>query len=154
MIMLMIRLTVILSISVLLLSCDGEQLAGGDFSAGRTPEWTVQQYQYFIDQNQFEAAKQLSTPAEKTRLDRLAAVMVRESLDDAVLNTDFLKITCREGRKAVYCRCLVEDEYERYEMVYKLVPGEDQWLVDAPNGHGGEEEVIEEVLDGMKEIMQ
>lgn len=154
--MLYMRLSVVLLMCLLLGACHDEQTAAGTLDSGRTPEWIVQKYQQFVDQNQFESAKELSTPAERTRLDRLAAVMVREALAEAILNTKFLQINCDTEKKVAYCQCLVEDEYERYEMAYKLVWEEGQWLVDAPENKGGveEEEVVEGVLNGMKEIMQ
>jgi len=123
--------------------------------SGRTQEAIVKKYQRLIDQNQFEEAKEFTTPAERARLNKLAAVMVSESLGETTLTTNFLQVNCEVQGKNTYCQCLVEDEYERYEMVFKLVWTRGQWLIDAPEGDDfGEEEVIDGVLDGMKEIMQ
>jgi hypothetical protein len=149
------RLYVVLLVCALIAGCGDEQAAIGSMEGGRSPEWTVKKYQQFVDQNQFEEAKEISTPAEQARLDQLAAVMVRESLAETVLSTRFLQINCDAEGAVSYCQCLVEDEYERYELVYKLTWRQGQWLVDAPDNKGvGEEEVIDGVLNGMKEIMQ
>lgn len=153
--MFVIRLYVVLLVFAFMTSCGEKQAAIGSMEGGRSPEWTVQKYQQLVDQNQFDEAKELSTPAEQARLDQLAAVMVRESLGETVLNTRFLQVNCDTEGALSYCQCLVEDEYERYEMVYKLTWRQGQWLVDAPDNRGvGEEEVIDGVLKGMKEIMQ
>ena len=153
--MFLIRLTLILLIGVLLSSCSSDEPAAGSLDSGRAPEWVVKKYQQFVDQNQFQYAKELSTPAEQARLDKLAAVMVSESLTESILTTKFLQINCDLEGKVNYCQCLVEDEYERYEMVFKLVRARGQWLVDAPEGEDvGEGEVIDGVLNGMREIMQ
>lgn len=153
--MVFMRFYVVLLACAFLTSCSDKQAAIGSMEGGRSPEWTVKKYQQFVDQNQFEEAKELSTPAEQARLDRLAAVMVREALAESVLNTRFLQINCNAEGPVSYCQCLVEDEYERYELVYKLTWRQGQWLVDAPDNRGvGEEEVIDGVLNGMKEIMQ
>lgn len=149
------RLYVVLLVCAFITGCGDKQAVIGSMEGGRSPEWTVKKYQQFVDQNQFEEAKELSTPAEQARLDQLAAVMVRESLGETVLNTRFLQVNCDAEGAVSYCQCLVEDEYERYEMVYKLTWRQGQWLVDAPDNRGvGEEEVIDGVLKGMKEIMQ
>lgn len=147
------RFIFILLLGVMLNSCSDEQTAAGALDSGRTPEWILKKYQYFVDQNQFDSAKELSTPAEQARLDKLSAIMVRESFNETILTTNFLQINCDTEGKITYCQCLVEDEYERYEMVYKLVRAQGQWRIDAPDGDG-EEKVIDGVLDGMREIMQ
>ena len=153
--MFMMRLYVVLLVCVFLTSCGEKQAAIGSMEGGRSPEWTVQKYQQFVDQNQLEEAKELSTPAEQARLDQLAAVMVRESLAESVLNTRFLQINCDAEGAVSYCQCLVQDEYERYELVYKLNWRQGQWLVDAPeNGGVAEGEVVDGVLKDMREIMQ
>lgn len=148
------RFIAVLLMSVLLGGCQGDPAVAGAKGSGRTPEWTVRRYQSLVDQNAFEEAKKMSTPAERERLDQLEAIMVGESLDDAVLTSDFLSINCREEGDTAYCRCVVEDPYERYELVYKLVYSKGQWLVDAPEDDGNEEELMEEVLGGMRDIMQ
>lgn len=153
--MFVMRITFILMMCIFLSSCSDESTAIGALDSGRTQESIIKKYQHLVDQNQFEEAKALTTPAEQARLDKLAAVMVSESLGETILTTNFLQINCDIEGKATYCQCLVQDDYERYEMVFKLVWTGGQWLIDAPESDGlGGEEVVDGVLDGMKEIMQ
>ena len=135
-------------------SCSDDQTAVGALDGGRSLEWTVEKYQYYVDQNQFDEAKTMSTPAEQLRLDKLAAVMVSEPVTETIITTDFLQIDCKAEGKITYCHCLVEDAYERYELVYKLVWAQGKWLIDAPDGDRFGEDVMDDVLNGMDEIMQ
>ncbi|MEN0005424.1 MAG: hypothetical protein AAF798_14830 [Bacteroidota bacterium] len=104
-----------------------------------TPEATLRAYQAFIDNNNFEAAKALSTPAEQRRLETMSRIIVEEALDSSVLTTQFLKLRCEEQGDTAFCLCEVEDQYERYEENYRLIRIEEKWHIDAPD----EEIIIE-----------
>lgn len=112
------------------------------------PERVVRQYQGFIDNNRFEAAKKISTYKEGERLTRLAADMAKEK-HDAILNTEFLDISCEEKSGIALCLCDLRDQYEDYSVVYKLVLSGSNWLIDAPDerGSGVEAQIVQELLD-------
>ncbi len=152
--MFLIRFTIVLFIATLAYACLQEPAAIDGFADGEAPESVLRNYQAFVDNNQFEAAKSLSTEAERKRLSELAAMLAEEPAEAAIFTTNFLRIDCQPKRFTAYCQCLVEDDYERYEIMFKLVKTQGNWRVDAPEKDGVvvEEEVIEHVLDGMNEI--
>lgn len=135
-------LYILLSFPILLLSCQK-----GDRPATR-PEVVVQQYQDYIDNNRFEAARRISTAEEGRRLNQLAADMAKET-DEAILNTRFLSIDCEEKNGIALCLCDLQDQYEEYSLVYKLVRSGNSWLMDAPNKRGGgaEAQIVQELLE-------
>jgi len=105
-----------------------------------TPEEVLRLYQSHYDKNEFEEAKELSTPAERQRLDDLKAIIESEPADSTIFTTTFLSINCQVLQDTATCICEVKDIEEPYTTEYKLVRMDGQWLVDAP-----EEEVeIEE----------
>lgn len=103
----------------------------------KTPEEVLMQYQKYIDNNQFEEAKKLSTAAGKEWLSELASIIEDEQPDSTLMNTQFLSINCQEEGDILVCDCVLEDQYEKYTATYRLVKEEEQWLIDAP-----EEEII------------
>lgn len=115
------------------------------------PEEVLRQYQAFIDKNDFQKAKRLSTLEEGKRLDDLMAMMESQLPDSTIFTTTFLQINCTENADTSRCLCLVEDEFERYEAEYKLVKVAGKWLVDLPEEEAiiesGEVEEILESLD-------
>lgn len=112
-----------------------------------TPEKVVQAYQGFIDNNEFEKAKELSTPEEQERIDGIASIIANEMADSTLLNTVFLSINCSQEADTAICICQVKDEYEEYETEYLLVRVNGQWLVDAPQEEIIiDDEIIEEFL--------
>lgn len=97
-----------------------------------TPEEVVRQYQVYYDQNQFAEAKELSTPAERQRLDDLKAIIESEPADSTIFTTTFLSINCQTNKDTAICLCEVRDIEEPYTTEYKLIKIDGQWLIDAP----------------------
>lgn len=117
-------------------------------TASGEPELVVRQYQKYIDNNRFEAAKKISTLQERRRLERMAADLAKEK-HDAILRTEFLHVSCEEKRGIALCLCDLRDQYEDYSLVYKLVQSDGRWLIDAPERTRGQEEaqIVQELLD-------
>lgn len=116
----------------LLLFCLSWQLVACVNDPDTTPAAVVKQYQAFIDQNEFENAAQLSTPAEAIRLRELER-MIAADADSTILYTSFEQINCQEIRPdTVACKCELSDQYETYSAVFTLVKRNHQWLVDIP----------------------
>lgn len=116
------------------------------------PEAVVKKFQKYIDNNQFEEAKLLSTPRGKERLDDLAEIIRYELEDSTIFSTTFLSVNCSITADTAICICNVKDKYEEeaYETEYKLVKINGQWLVDVPEEEKiEEEEFIEEMLDSL-----
>ena len=118
---------------------------------GEPPEFVLKRYQSFIDKNQFEEAKKLSTSEEIKRLEELAQYMASEISNEAtVLNTIFVRVHCQERATYARCACELKDQYEEYEADYILVKIKGRWLVDAPMEEGDvfEGDMIDEIMHG------
>lgn len=104
-----------------------------DTQAPLTPEEVVQQYQGFIDINQYDAASALSTPAEQLRLKQEAQIMALAPPDSTVFHTRFNRLACRQDDpQTTICSCQMEDEYGTYEGTFRLLKVNGVWRVDVP----------------------
>lgn len=116
----------------------------------QSPQDILKAYQKHIDNNEFEAARQLSTEAGKVWLTDLETIIAGEAPDSTLLTTQFLSIDCEEEGAFLICECTLKDQYEEYTAVYRLVKSEDTWLVDAPQ----DDIIIEDdVLEGLPDSM-
>ena len=95
------------------------------------PEDVIRAYQAYIDQNLFDQAGMLSTPAEQRRLQELA-IMIANDLEDAVFTTEFLSISCTIQGDTANCECQMRDQYESYTELFQLQRSGSEWLVDVP----------------------
>lgn len=103
-----------------------------------TPETVVREYQACMDSNRFERAALLSTPDGKDMLSMLAEIMAGDPPDSTIIHTQILRMDCTTVVDTALCQCLLKDEYEEYESLFRLIRMEGQWLVDVP-----EEEDVE-----------
>ena len=110
-----------------------------------SPEGVVRLYQKYLDANQFDKARRISTNREQERLDMLKALLAGELFDSTLVNTVFLKLECQEQGKKAWCVGVYREEGEEYQDTFRLVKGEKSWLVDISD----EEVLIEtqEVID-------
>jgi outer membrane biogenesis lipoprotein LolB len=97
----------------------------------QSAEETLRAYQAHIDNNRYQEAMTLSTPAEQQRLAAEARLMQLEP-DSSLLNTAFLSIACTENQDTAYCACQLKDEYGTYNALYRLLKNQQTWLVDTP----------------------
>ncbi len=115
---------------LLFISCANETNTASE-ALPNTPEAVVRTYQAFLDKNEFEKAKQLSTEAEKERLDAIFTIISTEPRDSTIFSTVFLEINCSTEKDKALCACLVEDFEEKYRDTFHLVKLRGQWLIDA-----------------------
>ncbi|MCB0569973.1 MAG: hypothetical protein KDC66_09435 [Phaeodactylibacter sp.] len=135
-------------LSVALAACKNEP------ARPETPEDVLKQYQAHIDDNDFEAASKLSTPAGQKWLNELAKIIASEQADSTVLNTRFLSLHCEGEGDTLLCNCVLQDQYEKYPAEYRLIRIKGAWLVDAPQDEIIiENDVIEAIPDSMLEQM-
>jgi len=106
------------------------------FEHPATPEAVVEQYQFYVDNNQFESAKRLSTPAEQEMLDYLAEMVAGQPRDSTIINTNFLRIVCQESGNRANCIGVIEEEGEQLEMLFNVVKIDDKWFVDTRDDEG------------------
>lgn len=104
---------------------------------GATPEEVVRLYQGFMDKNQFEQVKMLSTEGEQARLEEVRRIVMEENQDSTRMHSVFLALSCTTREERASCECRIRDEYETYNTTFYLVRRGNRWLVDIP-----EEEIL------------
>lgn len=120
----------------------------------RSPEEVLKDYQALVDQNQLEAAKDLSTPAGQQWLDELAGIIEDELPDSTLFHTEFLSIACTGDGDTLLCQCVLQDQYERYNSTYIMVRTDGQWRVDAPRDEIQiDDDILENLPDSLLEEM-
>lgn len=117
-----------------------------------TPEEVVKLYQAYVDQNEFDKARELSTAAEAKRLQELEQ-MIAADADSSILYTSFEQINCTEiSAGTVECDCLLADQYETYFALFIVVRQNGQWLIDLPRPESVEyENEMESVMDSFRQ---
>lgn len=103
------------------------------FDSDNTPEEVLQRYQHHIDNNEFGPAKDLSTDGGRIWIEELEQSLSGELLDSTILTTTFNQIECEIVQDTALCVCDLEDEFERYDALFRLVKVKNKWLVDAPD---------------------
>lgn len=126
-----------------------------DSNSPETAEDTLRQYQLYIDNNDFENARLLSTSKEQARLVELEKIITQETIVDqnesSLLHTTFHSIKCEKKEAYTQCMCDLEDEYERYTQEFRLIQKDGQWLVDAPDEEIIiDDEIIQNAIDSLK----
>lgn len=141
------RIPFVVVVAILFVGCQQDPV-----KTPAPPDKVVRKYQEFIDKNNFNGARALSTIEGRQLIDDIEASIDDELLEETVLNTYFHNITCRvEGRDAL-CWCDLEDQYERYEALFQLVQVKGRWFIDVPSedapiDYEKIEEMVEELLD-------
>lgn len=117
-----------------------------------TPQEVVKLYQTYVDQNEFDKARELSTVAEAKRLQELEQ-MIAADADSSILYTSFEQINCTEiAADTVECDCMLADQYETYSALFIVVRQDGQWLIDLPKPESVEyENEMESVLDSLRQ---
>lgn len=110
-----------------------------------TPEGVVRLYQKYLDSNQFDKAKRVSTEREQERLDMLKTLLAGDLFDSTLVNTVFIKLDCQQIQNKAWCVGVYEEDGEEYQDTFKLIKGKEHWLMDISD----EEILIEtqEVID-------
>ncbi len=98
-----------------------------------SPEEVLQRYQAHFDKNEFEAAMELSTPRGKSWIKDIAPMIEGEFGEETITKTIFKSVECAIIQDTASCFCVLKDESETYEAIYKLIRIDGRWLVDAPD---------------------
>jgi hypothetical protein len=97
------------------------------------PRELLQHYLEMVDENRYERARELSTPAERARLREVETLLAGEPADSSLLNTEILDMNCITGRDTAICRCLLQDQYaEAYVQYFRMLKLRQAWYMDAP----------------------
>ncbi len=98
------------------------------------PRELLRTYQQHIDQNRYEQARALSTPAEQARISEMEALLAGEPADSSLLRTEILAMDCLEAPDTALCRCLLRDQYARqpYPQYFRMLKRREKWYMDTP----------------------
>jgi len=96
------------------------------------PEAVVKKWQKHIDHNEFEAAKQLSTPAAQEWINFIAEVMKLDGEDDTIMETVFESINCTVAADSAICNMVIKEEGELFDDAILLRKLSGQWKIDIP----------------------
>lgn len=124
-----------------------------NFVHPRTPTEVLKLYQNYIDKNNFDLAKLLSTEKEKARLDEMRAIISQDPLgaDSALMNSIFLHVECVERTDSAFCTCEIQDEDVIYPVEFILIWVDSLWYIDAPvESLMIDDEIIEEKLENLQ----
>ncbi|MEM1326820.1 MAG: hypothetical protein AAGI23_12740 [Bacteroidota bacterium] len=119
-------------------STDGEQQTAEDLEVAvpsvpyQSPETIVREYQAHLDNNEFEAAKKLSTSTAQDRLEEIADIISEEPADSTLFTTNFIDIQCDTTLTSAICACIIEYQANRFPDTFYLVRKAERWLIDAP----------------------
>lgn len=122
-----------LFIVILLLSCQHDPTERRTAEAldelAQTPEGIVRQYQSYLDKNEFDQAKRVSTAAEQSRLEMLKGIITGELLESSTMTTTFIDLDCNEVGNKALCVGKYAEDGETFQDTFYLEKIDDQWLV-------------------------
>jgi hypothetical protein len=118
-----------------------------------SPENFIQQYQQWLDVNDFEKAEKCATEEEKLRLNDLKKFVFKtqETLDSSLLKTSFLAINCLPKGEHTICVCKMKDQFEIYDNTFYLKKSSGKWLMDAPPEEAQiyQDEELQKIIDSI-----
>ena len=119
-----------------------------------TPEEVARKWQEYMDENQFEEARTLSTEGAKEIVDMIEMIFTDEgNSDDWISETVFVEMKCREQQDTAICTCLIKEEDELIQDSFLLVKVAGQWLVDIAEEDLEEGPGIERMIEELEQIM-
>ncbi len=120
-----------------------------------TPESVARQWQDYVDENEFTAAKKLSAPAAVEWLDWISNTLTDEMLkEDTLPPGKILQMSCVEKGNTANCAYTFDDNGFVYQDTFNLLKVKGQWLVDIPAENLLEDNDIEELLQQLKQDME
>ncbi|MEM1319307.1 MAG: hypothetical protein AAGG75_03570 [Bacteroidota bacterium] len=118
------------------------------------PEAVARQWQAFVDKNQFDEARKLSTPRAQEMVSLMERLFQGEE-GDLTSSTLFKSMNCAEkGDSLAICTYQIIDEEELIVDSFTLIKDGSNWLVDIPEEEDiMEEEDVEKLFNEFEEIL-
>jgi len=115
----------------------------------KQPADVVEQWQEWINKNNFVQAKRLSTQNAQEWIDWIGQVLIEGNITEETTSI-FQNIDCQVKGEEATCFCQVEEMGEFFLDTFFLVKEKDQWLVNIP------EKELESsgTLDSLFQILQ
>lgn len=139
--------------------------AGCQEEAPDNPEGVIRLWQQYMDRNDFEAAKELSTPQGQQVITDIEELLSFDGEPIPVDTTDFIAMACVENGNQAVCRYTermkeeyfqrgnerikVEEEIISDSFLLKKIKG--KWLVDLPDDPIPNDEELQEMFNELLE---
>jgi hypothetical protein len=96
-----------------------------------TPESTVKSWQYFMDNNDFDQAKEIANEEAKEFLNEIKHFVLNTPEDTIKSKSQFLKLKCTEAVERATCITTIKDLSfdETYLDTFQLVYKDSKWLI-------------------------
>lgn len=96
-----------------------------------TPEEVIRTWQDYMDRNDFEAAKNLSTPEGKIVISNIEELLSFDNEPIPVDTTDFVSLTCVENGNEAVCRYTERLKEETIRRGNELITIEEEMISDS-----------------------
>ncbi len=97
----------------------------------KEPASVVEQWQEWINKNNFDQARRLSTENAREWIDWISEVLEEGNITDETISV-FQKVDCKVEKNNATCFCQIEEMGEIFADTFFLVKEKDQWLVNIP----------------------
>ena len=116
-----------------------------------TPEKVARQWQDWVDQNEYQKAKELSTGNAIEWITWAEETIKASGEEPTVLSPAvFLSMNCEEFEQKAICAYVMDDEGYQLRDSFFLQKVNGQWLVDIPEEDLLEEDDIQELFDAIQ----
>ena len=115
----------------------------------KEPAAVVQQWQEWINKNNFVQARRLSTENTQEWIDWINQVFEEGNITEET-NSVFRDINCKMEQNEAICYCQIEELGELFADTFFLVKEKQQWLVNIPE----EELESSSTLDSLFQLLQ
>jgi len=141
------KFSLFLSFICLFCACNSDQPPIKEEQLPNTPESVVRAWQGYVDVNQFDKAKRLSTKETKSFLATLTG-------EEEIISTQFVSIRCKNSSpNDAICNCILKEGDEEYTDQFLLKKENGQWLVFSPDDAnvGPDLEDLEDMMKDFEE---
>ena len=97
----------------------------------KQPAAVVEQWQEWINKNNFAQAKRLSTENAREWIDWINEVLKEGNITEET-TSDFRNIDCKVDNNNATCFCQIEELGEIFADTFFLIKEKDQWLINIP----------------------
>ncbi len=97
----------------------------------KEPAAVIEQWQIWINKNNFTQAKRLSTANTQEWIDWISQVLTEGNITEETTSI-FREINCKVDGGDATCFCQVEEMEEIFADTFFLIKEKDQWLVNIP----------------------
>lgn len=115
----------------------------------KEPDAVVEQWQEWINKNNFTQAKRLSTETAQEWIDWISQLVEEGNITEETTSI-FQNIDCKVDGSDATCFCQIEEMGEVFADTFFLIKEKDQWLINIPE----KELESSSTLDSLFQILQ